>query len=151
AVADIGNQYVTFAATNSVGSSQLTFLYAVQALNPTVTVSDGPFTYDGNPHPATATAVGTDGVTPVNGSFSFTYNGSAPPPTAAASYGDLTTFTAAAPTYASAPVDTTETVNPAVPTISVSSGPFDYDGNPHGATATAVGVDGVTPVAGSFS
>jgi hypothetical protein len=149
-LADIGNQYVTFAATNSVGTSDYTFLYQVLALNPTVTVSSGPFTYDGNPHAATATAVGTDGVTPVSGSFSFTYNGAPTPPTAAGTYSVVTTFTSADPSYANATVTSSLTINPATPTITVSSGPFNYDGNPHGATATAVGVDGVTPVAGSF-
>jgi hypothetical protein len=43
-VADLGNQAVTFAATNSVGTSRFTFYYSVLALNPTVTVSSGPFT-----------------------------------------------------------------------------------------------------------
>jgi hypothetical protein len=149
--ADIGNQPVTFAASNVAGSSQFTFYFDVLANNPTVTVSAGPFTYDGNPHAATATAVGTDGVTPVAGSFAFTYNGSPTPPTAADTYAVVTTFTSADPSYANATVNSSLTINPAAPTITLSSGPFTYDGNPHGATATAVGVDGVTPVAGSFA
>jgi len=150
-VADLGNQPVTFAATNVAGTSQYTFYFDVLALNPTVTVSAGPFTYDGTAHAATATAVGVDGVTPVAGSFAFTYNGASTPPTAAGTYSLVTTFTSADPSYSNATVDSTLTINPATPTITVNSGPFNYDGNPHGATATAVGVDGVTPVDGSFS
>jgi hypothetical protein len=148
--ADIGNQPTTFAASNVAGSSTFTFPYFVLALNPTVTVSSGPFTYDGNPHAASATALGVDGVTPVAGSFAFTYGGSATPPTAAGTYAVVANFTSADPSYANATVNRSLTINPATPTVTVSSGPFDYDGNPHGATATAVGVDGVTPVAGSF-
>ena len=150
-VADFGNQPVTFAASNVAGTSQYTFYFDVLANNPTVTVSAGPFTYDGNPHSAVGGAVGTDGVTPVNGSFTYTYNGSANPPTAAGSYAVVATFTSADPDYANLTVNTTETINPATPTITVNSGPFDYDANPHGATAAAVGVDGVTPVDGSVA
>jgi hypothetical protein len=148
--ADIGNQAVTFAATNSVGTSQYTFYFDVLALNPTVTLSDGPFTYDGNAHAASATAIGADGVTPLAGSFAFTYNGDPTPPTAAGTYAVTATFTSADPSYANATATDTLIINPATPTINVNSGPFDYDGNPHAATATAVGVDGVTPVDGSF-
>jgi hypothetical protein len=150
--ADVGWQYVTFQASNSVGSSTYTFAYHVLAFQPTVTVSDGPYTYNGNPQAATATAVGTDGVTSVNGTYSFTYNGSATAPTAPGTYAVVTTFTSADPSYASLTANSTETINPATPTITVNSGPFNYDGvTQQSATATAVGVDGVTPVAGSFA
>ena len=43
------------------------------------------------------------------------------------------------------------TVNKATPTVTVSGGPFTYDATPHAATATAVGVDGVTAVSGTFA
>jgi hypothetical protein len=151
--ADIGNQVFTFTASNSVGTSTFNgFVFVVQALNPTVTLSAGPFTYNGSPQAVTATAIGTDGVTPVAGSFAFTYAGSSTPPVAAGSYAVTATFTSADPSYANATVTTTETINPATPTITVNSGPFTYDGvTQQSATATAVGVDGVTPVAGSFA
>jgi hypothetical protein len=119
---------------------------------PSVTVSAGPFTYNGNPQAVTATAIGTDGVTPVAGSFAFTYAGSTTPPTLAGSYAVTATFTSTDPSNANATVTTTETINSATPTITVNSGPFTYDGvTQWSATATAVGVDGVTPVAGSFA
>jgi N-acetylneuraminic acid mutarotase len=149
-VADLGNQPVTFAATNVAGSSRFTFYFDVVANNPTLTVSGGPFTYDGNVHAASASALAADGVTPVAGSFALTYNGSATAPTAAGAYTVSATFTSADPSYASGTATGTLTINPATPTITVSSGPFAYDGNPHAATATAVGVDGVTPVNGTF-
>src|SRR5262249_10734313 len=50
--ADIGSQSVVFAASNVAGTSTYTFVYNVLALNPTVTVSAGAVTYDGNPHAA---------------------------------------------------------------------------------------------------
>jgi hypothetical protein len=151
----IGTTTVTAFAEDNYGN----YTYAsftvqvVPVLNaPNVSVTGGTFTYDGNPRAATATAIGTDGVTPVAGSFAFTYNGSATPPTDAGTYAVTATFTSADPSYADATVTTTETINPATPTITVNSGPFTYDGvTQQSATATAVGVDGVTPVAGSFA
>jgi hypothetical protein len=151
-VNDIGNHVFTFTATNSVGTSTFSnFTFVVQALNPTVTLSTGTFTYDGNTHAATATEVGADGVTPVVGSFALTYNGSPTPPYAAGNYAVVATFTSADPSYASVTANGTLTINPATPTITVSGSPVNYDGNPHSATATAVGIDGVTPINGSFA
>ncbi|HXU17948.1 MAG TPA: kelch repeat-containing protein [Terriglobales bacterium] len=43
------------------------------------------------------------------------------------------------------------TVNPATPTVTVTDPTPTYDGSPHAATATAVGVDGHTAVSGTFS
>jgi hypothetical protein len=149
--ADIGNVVVTFKATNSVGSSTHTFTFVVSALVPTITAASGPFTYDSNAHAASATAVGVDGVTPVAGSFAFSYNGSATPPAAAGTYPLTVTFTSADPNYANKTVTGSVTINPATPTVTVSAGPFTYDGSSHQATATAVGVDGVTPVNGTFT
>lgn len=150
-VADLGQQAVVFAATNPAGTSKYTFYFDVVAINPTVTATGGTFTYDGNPHAAAATAVGTDGVTPVAGTFAITYNGNTTLPTAAGTYAIQAAFTSTDPTYANSVATGTLTINPATPNITISGGPFNYDGvTPQAATATAVGVDGVTPVAGSF-
>jgi hypothetical protein len=149
----VGTTTVTVSARDMYGNytdASFTVQVDLYPAIPSITVSAGPFTYNGNPQAVTATAVGTDGVTPVAGSFAFTYAGSTTPPTDAGSYSVTAAFTSADPGYANATVTTTETINPATPTITVSSGPFNYDGNPHGATATAVGVDGSTPVDGSF-
>lgn len=121
------------------------------AATPTVTISGGPFTYDGTAHSATATAVGTDGVTPVNGSFSFLYDGSATAPTAAGTYTVVALFTSADPNYTDASATGSLTINQATPAVTLNTGTFTYDGTTHAASASAVGVDGVTPVAGSFS
>src|SRR4029077_19272363 len=42
-------------------------------------------------------------------------------------------------------------INQATPTVTVTDPMPTYDGNPHSAAATAVGVDGHTAVSGSFS
>ena len=151
----IGTTTVTAFARDMYGNyTDANFtVQVVPALSvPNVTMTGGTVTYDGNPQAVTATAAGTDGVTPVAGNFAFTYAGSATPPTAAGSYAVTATFTSADPSYANATVATTETINPATPTITVNSGPFTYDGvTQWSATSTAVGVDGVTPVAGSFN
>jgi type VI protein secretion system component Hcp len=75
---------------------------------PTITVSAGPFTYDGNPHPATATATGVGG-DPVNGSFTFTYysgtsatgTGSPTAPSNAGTYTVVAHFSSADPNFQS--------------------------------------------------
>jgi hypothetical protein len=151
----VGTTTVTAVARDMYGnytSGNFTVQVALFPAVPSVTLSAGPFTYNGNPQAVTATAVGTDGVTPVAGSFAFTYAGSTTPPTAAGSYAVTATFTSADPSYASATVSTTETINPAAPTITVNSGPFNYDGvTQWSASATALGVDGLTPVSGAFA
>jgi MBG domain/Kelch motif/Immunoglobulin domain/Immunoglobulin I-set domain/Galactose oxidase, central domain len=156
-VADIGTQAVQFVATNSAGTSApYTFYYYVQADNPTLTVAPEAVTYDGNAHASSATAIGTDGLTPVAGGFIYSYSNStynsSTPPTDAGTYTVQATFTSADPSYASGTATATLTINPATPTITVNAGPFTYDGvTADAATATAVGVDGVTPVNGSFA
>jgi hypothetical protein len=109
-------------------------------------------TYDGTPQPATATAVDPTYQTKINGTFTFTYNGSSTAPTNAGTYNVLAYFTSQDPNYVDSVIAGTYTISPASPTITVSGGgTFTYDGHAHGITATEVGVDGVTPAAGAFS
>src|SRR5579862_5611639 len=143
----------TFTSTDAnykgaTGNGTLT----IKQATPTVTVTDPMPTYDGNPHNATATAVGVDGHTAVNGSFSFTYDGSATAPiNAKTSYAVVATFTSTDANYKGATGNGTLTIKQATPTVTVTDPMPTYDGNPHNATATAVGVDGHTAVLGSFS
>ena len=78
-------------------------------------------TYNGNPFPATATSTGVDGVTPVDGTFTFTYyaastaTGTASPtaPTNAGTYTVVASFTSGDTNYSngqSTPL--TFTINP---------------------------------------
>jgi hypothetical protein len=122
AATELGLVPVTFQATNSVGTSTLTVTFDVMA-NPTVSVSGGPFTYDGTPHTAAATAVGLDGVTPVSGTFTFTYNGSATAPTAPGTYAVVATFVSSDPSYANATGSGSLTITRATPVFSSLSSP----------------------------
>ncbi|HSZ58075.1 MAG TPA: kelch repeat-containing protein [Tepidisphaeraceae bacterium] len=108
--------------------------------------------YDGAPQPVTPTAVGSDGVTPVNGTFTVTYDGSATPPTNAGQYHVIAYFTSADPGYVSSVENGTLQIIPATPAITLTGGgTVLWTGQPHPVTATEVGIDGVTPVPGSFN
>jgi hypothetical protein len=131
---------------NAVGTGTLTISPAV----PTVNVA-GSFVFDGLSHGATGTAVGVDGTSPVNGIFSYTYNGSTTEPTAPGAYTVLATFTSDDPDYDNAIGTGTLTIAPTAPTVIVNDGSFGFDGLSHPATATAVGLDGVTPIDGAFA
>jgi hypothetical protein len=98
--ANNGNYTFMQAASNATA---LTIMPAPQA-TPTVTVTGGTFTYDSNPHAATATAVGVDGITPVSGSFSFIYTppGDSTVPTNVGTYSVTANFTSSDPNYTNA-------------------------------------------------
>jgi hypothetical protein len=118
---------------------------------PAVQVMGGTFAYDGNAHPASAIAYNVDGVTQLGGTFSYTYNGSTTPPSAPGTYAVVATFTSNDPNYGDAVGTGTVTIgtSAATPTVTVSGGPFTYDGQPHAASATATGAGGVS-VPGTF-
>jgi hypothetical protein len=107
--------------------------------------------YNGGPQSASAAAVAPDGVTQVDGTFSFTYSGSPTPPTNAGAYNLVASFTSNDPNYVNTIAAGTFYIDPATPTLTVSGGgTITYDGMPHPISATVVGVDGVTP-AGNLS
>ena len=66
-----------------------------------MTVSGGPFVYNGTAQPAVTTAVGLDGMTAVDGSFAITYNGSSSVPVNAGTYTVVANFTSSNPNYSS--------------------------------------------------
>jgi autotransporter-associated beta strand protein len=148
----------TFQAVNSLGTATASFTFNIIA-RPTVVITGGTFTYDGNTHAATAVAYGVDGVTPINGTFSFTYAPQQYPTSAStAPYAEVGTYIVSATFYSSDPnyggataSGTLINIVPATPTIVIDSGPFGYTGTQQPTTATAYGVDGVTPVNGTFS
>jgi hypothetical protein len=149
----------TIMATDSdsdTGSQSYTLM--IDKATPTVSVADAGGTYNGNAFPASATALGVDGTTPVAGSFSYAYytgssatgTSSATAPTNAGTYTVVATFTSSDSNYAGGSAQTTFTISPATPTVSVTDGGT-YNGNAFNAVGSAVGVDGQTAVAGSFS
>jgi hypothetical protein len=123
--------------------------------HPTLTTSGGTFTYDGNAHASTGTAKGVDGITTVTGSFAYTYEpggSSAPVAASATPYSVSAAFTSSDSNYDNGtPAVNSITINKAHPTLSTTGGTFTYDGNAHASTGTALGVNGVTPVSGSFA
>src|SRR5262249_12678511 len=123
-------------------SAPLTF--TISPATPSVSVSDAGGTYDGAAFSATATAVGTDGPTPVSGSFSYTYyvglgtSGTSlgsTAPSAAGSYTVVATFTSSDGNYTGGSAQTTFTINAAGPSVTVSDAGGAYDGAAFAAAA----------------
>lgn len=114
----------------------------IKPATPLLTVVGGSFTYDGMEHPASATALGVDGMNQVAGDFSFTYNGSPTAAIDAGTYVVTATFTSSDANYANATEASIITIAQAKPTMSVADATFTYDGNAHGVSASATGVNG---------
>ncbi len=130
--------------TNATGSGTIT----IDQATPTITISGGPFTYDGNAHYAVVTAQGVSGGN-VKGTSSVTYTSNGTPtlaPTVAGTYGVAAIFTSSDNNYASVtvPVSGSITINQASPKVKVTGGTFTYDGTAREATATATGVGDVS-------
>jgi Bacterial Ig-like domain (group 3)/PKD domain/Beta-propeller repeat len=128
-------------------------------LVPTVTALDAGGTYDGQSFPPNITVTGADGVA-VSGSNTVTYyngsvasgSGSLTAPTNAGTYTAVAFFTSADANYTdgqSAPV--TFTIGQATPVVVANEASAEFTGYPIAATGTAIGVDGTTPVSGSFA
>jgi hypothetical protein len=113
---------------NHTGSSDSKTFTIIKA-TPTVSVTGGNFTYDGQSHGATATAQGVGG-TAVAGSFSFTYTppGNSNVPVNPGTYSASASFTSSDPNYGNG-----ASTKPATISITVSwSGvlqPINSDGN----------------------
>jgi streptogramin lyase len=103
-------------------------------------------TYDGNVHSCRALATGLGSVS-VPGSFAWS---PAQGETNAGTYSLTATFTSANPDYAGGSGTGTLTIPPATPQVIVSCDIYAYDGNPHGCSAAAVGLNGAG-VNGSFT
>jgi hypothetical protein len=115
--------------------------FAIAKATPVVAVTGGVFTYDNNEHGATASAKfsGVD----VQGSFTFTYSGSASKPINAGTYNVVASFTSADTNYANATGTGTITINKANATVTVNGYTGVYDAAAHGATGSATGVGGI--------
>jgi hypothetical protein len=129
----------------SNGTAQTTF--TISAATPTLSVTDAGGTYNGNPFSANATALGVNN-TPVSGSFSFAYyagsSASGMPLSGAPSnvgiYTVVAAFTSSDPNYSNGtPAQTTFTITPAAPTVSVTDAGGTYNGNAFPASATVNG------------
>jgi hypothetical protein len=121
-----------------------TFQKSATQTTPTVTVTGGPFTYDGTPHSAIVSAM-VNGVV-VAGDFIVTYNGVAALPVNAGSYAVVASFTPTDSThYNSATANGMVTIGKALATVVVTPYSVTYDGQAHTATVTSItGVNGET-------
>lgn len=100
----------------------------------TIALSNLHYTYDGNGHAATATT--TPGV--LSG-VSVTYDGAPDLPVHAGSYSVQATLTNQ--NYVAPAANDTLVIDKANPTVSVTGAHVTFDGNPHAATGSAVGVN----------
>jgi hypothetical protein len=164
-ITSAGSHTIAFVSTVlSNGDDHDSFIDAVTVVGPppssdSIAVTDTGGTYNGNPFPANATAVGIDGTTPVSGSFSYTYyvglstSGTSlgsTAPTNAGTYTVVATFTSSDGNYTGGSAQTTFTINAAAPTLTVSDAGGTYNGSAFAASASVAGaVAGVdaTPAA----
>jgi hypothetical protein len=94
----------------------------VAQATPTFTVTGGTFGYNGAPHAASANAVGSDGVTPVTGTYTITYTpGGTTVPVDAGGYAVNASFTSGDANYTSTSGSGSLTINPAAVTIKLAS------------------------------
>jgi hypothetical protein len=135
----------TYAGDANHSAASATGTLTINKATPVVSATGGTFTYDATPHAATASASGVGGaaLTPVT----LTYNGSSEAPTNAGTYDVVATY-AGDGNYTAASATTTVVINKATPVVSATGGTFTYDGTPHAASASAIGVGGaaLTPV-----
>ena len=100
-------------------------------------------------HSVSATVLGNDGLTPVDGTVSITYNGDEHAPTATGTYKVIASFSSNDPDYLNTVVSGELDILQAVPTLKLTGGgTIKYDGQPHAVTAIQTGIDGATSVAG---
>ena len=128
-----------FAGNNNYQAVTKTATLSILRATPTVTVTAGSFVFDGQPHAATASAIGVGGE--ALGPLTLTYNGSTDVPVNAGSYAVTAAFAGNA-NYTSAAGNATLVIAKATPVVTVSGGTFTYDGQPHGATGSVTGAGG---------
>ena len=114
---------VKFEISNTLGAVDQTIQFNVSAPSnslpaPTLKLAATTSTYTGKTQYVAPEAVGSDGTTPVAGSFAVAYNGHNVAPVNVGSYQTLLTFTSADPNYGNATQLTTFTITKATPAFS---------------------------------
>jgi hypothetical protein len=122
--------------TSNYSSANATITLDVSKATPAVTVSGGPFTYDGNSHPATSNAAGIGGAG-ISGTLSLNYApGGVSAPITAGTYQVTANFISADGNYSDANGNGSITINPAMATVSLGNLSQTYDGMAEAVTAT---------------
>ncbi len=136
----------TFAGNNNYNSATGSVPDSIAKADPMVVATGGTFTYDGNPHAGTGTATGVKGETlaPVNVAYSTSPapgNLLTSAPMNAGNYLVAARFAGNNNYNPKQSAAVPLTINQADAIINVSGYTGVYDGNPHGATGTAKGVE----------
>lgn len=132
----------TFAGDANHESRSATGTLTIDPYTPVVAVTGGTFTYDAQPHAASATVTGVGTEVPP-GTVTITYNGSTATPVDAGTYA-VTASVPAAGNYRAASASGTLTILKATATLSLQAHTVTYDGQPHPAIATATGANGAS-------
>jgi uncharacterized repeat protein (TIGR01451 family) len=120
---------VTIRDDGGTAMAEASTTVTIEPETPTVSVADAGGNYNGNPFPASGTALGVDG-TDVNGAFSYTYyvgadtSGTslgAAAPADVGTYTVVAAFTSSDPNYTDGSAQTTFTIAPAATAVTISS------------------------------
>ena len=122
----------------------------VSKATPTVTISGGTYTYDKQPHAATASVTGVGGVALGAASIAYTPGGSTVPVNAG-TYKAVASFAGDSNYTSASSSEATITINKATPVVTASGGTYTYDATAHPATATVTGVGGETLGSATFT
>lgn len=139
---DAGDYHVTvaYAGSNNYLPATGTVTLTITRATPTITVTGGDFAYDGRPHPVVVSLTGVRGDA-IDGITADYTPGRADVPVDAGWYTAVVSFPG---NLNYEPVDRhgSIVITRATPTVVITGGTFGYDGRPHGANATATGVQG---------
>jgi Concanavalin A-like lectin/glucanases superfamily/MBG domain (YGX type)/Bacterial Ig-like domain (group 3)/IPT/TIG domain/MBG domain len=135
----------TFAGSMNYAAVTKTATVTINPAWPTVSATGGEFAYDGEPHPASASATGLSGeaLSPVNISYWRDGFGPIEVPITVGTY-EVTAHFPGSANYFPKAATTTLVIGRATPTVTVTGGSLIYDGQPHPATGTVTGVGGAT-------
>jgi hypothetical protein len=127
----------TYAGDSNHDGSSDSKNFEITKANATISVTPYSVTYDGNSHTATGTATGVNGESLIGLGLSGTTH------TNAGTYnGDVWTFTDVTGNYNNTSGTVDDSISQATANITVNGYSGVYDGNAHGATGSATGVNG---------
>jgi hypothetical protein len=133
----------SFAGSQNYAAVTRTATITINPAWPTVAVTGGEFAYDGQPHPAPATATGLSGeaLSPVDVTYWRDGFGWFEVPVNVGTY-EVTAHFPGSANYFPRSATTTVVVGRAMPVVTATGGSFAYDGQPHPAAGTVTGVGG---------
>ena len=150
---EVGLVNITFGASNAAGSATQTIQFQVSpAVVPTITwPAPDDMTYGQTLSVIQLDATAADPTTGAPLSGTWAYTPAAGTFLTPGSHVLSGTFTPTNQAYAIVTGTTTVNVLPGMPNLIIDGGPYDFDGQPHAATVSALGIDYSTPVDGSFA